>query len=136
MERALARATKTFEVPVVLSTIDVQLRGHAPTLPSIREELADEPEYDRTAMDAWEDDAVREAIAKTGRRRLIFAGLWTEVCLMYPVLRAQHEGFETYIVVDAVGGSTVTRARDGDPAHGSGWQSADHAQRAADRVDP
>jgi nicotinamidase-related amidase len=48
------------------------------------------------------------AIAKTGRRRLIFAGLWTEVCLLYPVLHAQREGFETYFVVDAVGGSTVT----------------------------
>ena len=51
---------------------------------------------------------MRVAIAKTGRRRLIFAGLWTEVCLLYPVLHAQREGFETYFVVDAVGGSTVT----------------------------
>ena len=105
--RALAKATKTFNVPVVLSTIGVKMRGDHPTLPSIREELADEPEYDRTTMNAWEDDAVREAIAKTGRRRLIFAGLWTEVCLLYPVLHAQREGFETYFVVDAVGGSTT-----------------------------
>ena len=105
--RALARATKTFNVPVVLSTIGVEMRGDHPTLPSIRDELPDEPEYDRTTMNAWEDDAVREAIAKTGRRRLIFAGLWTEVCLMYPVLHAQREGFETYFVADAVGGSTT-----------------------------
>ena len=102
------RATKTFDVPVVLSTIGVQLRGDRPTLPSIRDELATEPEYDRTTMNAWEDDAVRDAIAKTGRRRLIFAALWTEVCLLYPVLHAQREGFETYFVADAVGGSTVT----------------------------
>lgn len=106
--QALARATKTFNVPVVLSTIGVQLRGDHPTIDSIRTELADEPEYDRTTMNAWEDDGVREAIAKTGRRRLIFAGLWTEVCLLYPVLHAQSEGFETYFVVDAVGGSSVT----------------------------
>jgi nicotinamidase-related amidase len=105
--RALARATKTFDVPVILSTIGVQMRGDGPTVPSIRSELADHPEYDRTTMNAWEDDAVREAIAKTGRRRLIFAGLWTEVCLLYPVLHAQAEGFETYFVVDAVGGSTL-----------------------------
>lgn len=105
--RALARATKTFDVPVVLSTIGVQLRGNNPTIPSVRSELPDEPEYDRTTMNAWEDEAVREAIAKTGRRRLIFAGLWTEVCLLYPVLHAQAEGFETYFVVDAVGGSSV-----------------------------
>ena len=106
--RALARAARTFQVPVVLSTIGVQLRGDHPTLPSIRAELADEPEYDRTTMNAWDDDGVREAVAKTGRRRLIFAGLWTEVCLLYPVLHAQREGFETYFVVDAIGGSTVT----------------------------
>lgn len=106
--RALARATKTFDVPVVLSTIGVQMRGDHPTIPDLRSELPDEPEYDRTTMNAWEDEAVREAIAKTGRRRLIFAGLWTEVCLLYPVLHAQSEGFETYFVVDAVGGSSVT----------------------------
>jgi nicotinamidase-related amidase len=106
--RALARATKVFNVPVVLSTIGVQMRGDHPTLPSIREEIADAPEYDRTTMNAWDDEAVRDAVAKTGRRRLISAGLTTEVCLMYPVLHAQREGFETYFVVDAVGGGTLT----------------------------
>jgi nicotinamidase-related amidase len=105
--RALARGTQTFKVPVVLSTIGVQLRGDHPTLPSIRQELADEPEYDRNTMNAWDDETVREAVAKTGRRRLIFAGLWTEVCLMYPVLHAQREGFETYFILDAVGGNSV-----------------------------
>ncbi len=105
--RALARATKIFEVPVVLSTIGVTLRGDHPTIDSVRLELPDEPEHDRNTMNAWEDDGVREAIAKTGRRRLVFAGLWTEVCLLYPVLQAQREGFETYFVVDAVGGSSV-----------------------------
>ncbi len=59
-------------------------------------------------MNAWEDTAVLQAVAKTGRRRLIFAGLWTEVCLLYPVIQAQREGFETYFVTDAVGGSTTT----------------------------
>jgi nicotinamidase-related amidase len=85
--RALARASKVFKVPVILSTIGVKLRGDHAT--------------------AWEDDAFRKAVEKTGRRRLIFAGLWTEVCLLYPVLHAQREGFETYFVVDAVGGSTT-----------------------------
>lgn len=91
---------------MILSTIGVQLRGDHPTLQSVRGEIPDEPEYDPTTMNTWEDDAVREAVARTGRRRLIFAGLTTEVCLMYPVLHAQSEGFETYFVVDAVGGSS------------------------------
>lgn len=105
--RALARAGKVFEVPVILSTIGVKLRGDPPTLPSIRSDLADQPEIDRNTMNAWEDGPFREAVEKSGRRRLIFAGLWTEVCLLYPLLHAQRDGFETYFVSDAVGGSTT-----------------------------
>lgn len=105
--RALARASKAFKAPVILSTIGVKLRGDPPTLPSIRKELADQPELDRNTMNTWEDKPVRDAIEKSGRRRLIFAGLWTEVCLLYPVLHAQRDGYETYFVTDAVGGSTA-----------------------------
>ena len=105
--RALARAAKAVEAPIILSTIGVKLRGDAPTLPSIRQELADLPEHDRDTMNAWEDEPFRAAVEATGRRRLIFAGLWTEVCLLYPVLQAQREGFETYFIVDAVGRATT-----------------------------
>ncbi|MBC7887017.1 MAG: isochorismatase family protein [Ferruginibacter sp.] len=105
--KALAKASKSMKVPVILSTIGVKLRGDHPTMHSVRAELADEPEYDRTTMNAWEDDAFREAIEKSGRKRLIFAGIWTEVCLLYPILHAQRDGYETYFVVDAVGGSNV-----------------------------
>jgi len=52
----------------------------------------DAPEIDRTSMNTWEDAKIRAAVAETGRRRIIFAGLWTEVCLLYPVLHAQREG--------------------------------------------
>ncbi len=103
--KALAKGAKGFKVPIILSTIGVQFRGDHPTLPSIREELADQPEFDRTTMNAWEDKALHEAVEKTGRKRLIFAGLWTEVCLLYPVLHAQRDGYETYFIADAVGGS-------------------------------
>ncbi|MBC7896295.1 MAG: isochorismatase family protein [Cytophagaceae bacterium] len=105
--RALARASTAFKVPVILSTIGVKLRGDKPTVSSLRADLAEEPEYDRNTMNAWEDKAVRDAVTRSGRRRLIFAGLWTEVCLLYPVLHAQRDGFETYFVSDAVGGSTA-----------------------------
>lgn len=106
--QALARSSKVFDVPVILTTVGVNLRGDPATLPSMRSILASEPEYDRNTMNAWEDAGFREAVEKTGRRRLIFAGLWTEVCLLYAVLHAQRGGFETYFVVDAVGGSTIT----------------------------
>lgn len=90
--RALARAAKAVHAPIILSTIGVKLRGDEPTLPSIRKELADLPEYDRATMNAWEDEPFRAAVEATGRRRLIFAGIWTEVCLLYPVLHAQRDG--------------------------------------------
>lgn len=105
--QALTRASKAFNVPTILTTIGVEMQGDEPTLPSIRNEQPDSPEIDRTSMNTWEDAKIREAVAKTGRRRVIFAGLWTEVCLLYPVLHAQREGFETYFVIDAVGGSSV-----------------------------
>ena len=105
--RALARAAKAVEAPILLSTIGVKLRGDAPTMQSIRQELPDLPEYDRNTMNAWEDEAFRGAVEASGRRRLIFAGIWTEVCLLYPVLHAQRDGYETYFVTDAVGGATT-----------------------------
>ena len=105
--RALTRAAKAFKVPLIMSTIGVEAHGEKPTLPSIRNESPGEPEIDRTSMNTWEDPKVREAVLQTGRRRIIFAGVWTEVCLLYPVLHAQREGFETYFVVDAVGGSST-----------------------------
>ena len=106
--RALARVATAFDVPVILSTIGVQMRGDAPTLPSIRAEVAGQAELDRTTMNAWEDRGFIDAVKQSGRRRLIFAGLWTEVCLQMPVLHAQREGWETYFVVDAVGGASTT----------------------------
>ena len=105
--RALARAAKAVEAPILLSTIGVKLRGDAPTMQSIRQEVPDLREYDRNTMNAWEDEAFRGAVEASGQRRLIFAGIWTEVCLLYPVLHAQREGYETYFIVDAVGGATT-----------------------------
>ena len=132
--RALARASRLFEAPTILSTIGVKLRGDHPTLPSIRGELADQPELDRNTMNAWEDAGVREAVARTGRRRLIFAGLWTEVCLLYPVLHAQLEGFETYFVRDAVGGQHGLGARDRGGADDPSRQPAAHPELPTDRM--
>ena len=105
--RALAHAAKAMQAPIILSTIGVKLRGDQPTLPSIRQEIPDLPELDRNTMNAWEDTAFRAAVEQTGRKRLIFAGIWTEVCLLYPVLHAQRDGFETYFIIDAVGGATT-----------------------------
>jgi nicotinamidase-related amidase len=61
-------------------------------------------------MNSWEDKKLVEAVKKTGRKKLVMAALWTEVCLCFPALEALRDGYEVYIVVDASGGTTKVRA--------------------------
>ncbi|MDQ8036175.1 MAG: hydrolase [Pedobacter sp.] len=102
----LGRVATAFELPVVLSTVYVK-HGMSGTNPELREALPGIPEIDRTTMNSWEDPEFRDAIVKTGRKKIIFAGLWTEICVAFPVLDALKEGFEVYVVVDAIGGVSV-----------------------------
>lgn len=99
----LGRVATTFELPVVLSTVYVK-HGMQGTNRELRDALPGVPEIDRTTMNSWEDPDFRAAVAKTGRKNLIIAGLWTEVCVAFPALDALHEGYEVYFVTDAIGG--------------------------------
>ena len=110
---SVARLAQTFSLPVVLSTVGVQANGSAPTLPELREVLADHPEIDRTSMNAWEDVEFRSAVEATGRRKLIMTALWTEICLSFPSLDAMRAGYEVFPVVDAVGGTSPEAHRAG-----------------------
>ncbi|MER6501685.1 isochorismatase family protein [Streptomyces sp. NPDC001455] len=74
----------------------------------LRDVLAGLPTYDRTSINAWEDQEFVDAVEATGRRKLIMAALWTEACLTFPTYDALHEGYEVYPVVDAVGGTSLT----------------------------
>jgi nicotinamidase-related amidase len=109
---SVARMARTFELPVVLSTVNVA-NGQGTTIAELKAELPDSPEIDRTQINSWEDVEFREAIEKTGRKKLIMTALWTEVCLAFPTLDALSEGFEVYPVVDAVGGTSVEAHRAG-----------------------
>jgi nicotinamidase-related amidase len=99
----LGRVATAFELPVVLSTVYVK-HGMQGTNAELREALPGVPEIDRTSMNSWEDPDFRAAIEKTGRKKLIIAGLWTEVCVAFPTLDALREGYEVYFVADAIGG--------------------------------
>jgi nicotinamidase-related amidase len=70
----------------------------------LREVLPGVPEIDRTTMNSWEDPDFRQAVERSGRRKLILAGLWTEVCVAFPALDAMRAGYEVYVVADAIGG--------------------------------
>jgi nicotinamidase-related amidase len=103
----LGRIATTFQVPVVLSTVYVS-HGMSGTNPELREALPGAREIDRTTMNSWEDPDFRAAVEKTGRKKLILAGLWTEVCVAFPALDALRAGYQVYFVADAIGGvSTV-----------------------------
>ena len=103
--RLLIGAAKAFDMPIILSTVGVKMGVNHPTKKSIRSAIPEEvTEIDRSSMDAWEDEAFRKAVTSTGRKRLIFGALWTEICLAFPVLEAMNEGYDVTFVVDAVGG--------------------------------
>jgi nicotinamidase-related amidase len=102
--RLLAKTAKAFNMPIVLSTVGVQAGFNGPTKPAILAELPGVSVIDRTSMNAFDDRAFSEAVKKTGRKRLIIAGLHTEICLAFASVQALKDGYEVMYVADAVGG--------------------------------
>ena len=87
----LGRVATTFELPVVLSTVYVK-HGMTGTNKELRDALPGVTEIDRTTMNSWEDAEFVAAVARTGRKKLVIAGLWTEVCVVFPTLDALRAG--------------------------------------------
>ncbi|GAA3828844.1 hydrolase [Streptomyces chiangmaiensis] len=101
----LAKAAKTFNVPTVLTSVAAE-GFSGPLLPQLAAVFPGQEIIDRTAMNAWEDQAVVDAIKATGRKKIVLSGLWTEVCLVMPALSALGQGYEVYVVAVASGGIT------------------------------
>ena len=110
---SVARTATTYGLPIVLSTVGVVANGREPTIPELKEVLADCSEIDRTTINAWEDVEFRRAVEATGRKKLIMTALWTEMCLTFPALDALRAGYEVYPVVDAVAGTSPEAHRAG-----------------------
>ncbi|MGG0813093.1 hydrolase [Paenibacillus alvei] len=102
----LAKTAKIFNAPIILTTVAAESFS-GPLHPHIQEVFPDQKPIDRTSMNSWEDKNFIEAVKKTGRKKLIIAALWTEVCLAFPTISAIKEGYEVYIVTDASGGTTT-----------------------------
>src|SRR3977135_5468 len=109
--RLLAKTAKALDMPIVLSTVGVGLGFNGPTLPSILAELEGVEPIDRSSMNAFEDDAFREAVKATGRKRLIIGGLHSEICLTFATVQALKDGYDAMFVTDAVGGRSQTAHR-------------------------
>lgn len=102
----VVKLAKGYNLPIVLSTVNVATGINSDTIPVLRQVLDSVPSYDRTSINAWEDKEFREAVNTTGRKKLLMTALWTEVCLSLPTLDALKEGYEVYPIVDAVGGTS------------------------------
>jgi nicotinamidase-related amidase len=107
------KTAKAFGLPIVHSTVNVASGQQQPTVPELADLLADNPPIDRTSVNSWEDTDFVAAVHGTGRRKLIFCALWTEVCMAFTALDALREGYDVYPVVDAVGGTSVEAHRAG-----------------------
>ena len=103
----LAKAAKIFNVPTVLTTVETtSFSGNF--WPQVLDIFPDQEPVERSSMNSWEDAKLLEAVAATGRKKLIMAALWTEVCLTFPALEALQAGYEVYAVEDASGGTSIT----------------------------
>ena len=99
----VAGAGKIFKVPTIVTTV-AERSFSGPVFPEIQEFFPAGNYIDRTTMNTWEDAKAHKAITGTGKKKIVFSGLWTEVCIVGPVLSALQEGYEVYFISDASGG--------------------------------
>ncbi|CAO4155453.1 putative hydrolase YcaC [Methylorubrum aminovorans] len=103
----VTKAALNYDLPIIHSTVNVGTGRNKPPIQELQDIIGHLPTYDRTTVNSWEDVGFKQAVKALGRRKLIMTALWTEVCLAFPALDAIQEGFEVYVPVDAVGGTSV-----------------------------
>ena len=101
----LAKTARLFAVPTILTTVVQDQGGFLPA--ALQAVFPEQAPIDCTTINTWEDARVVDAVATLGRKKLVIAALWTEICLAMPVIHALGEGYEVYIVTDASGGVSV-----------------------------
>ncbi|WP_062973827.1 hydrolase [Nocardia flavorosea] len=101
----LAKLAKVFDVPTVLTTVIEERGGYL--IKGLQDVFPDQKPINRTFINTWEDRRVVDVVEKTGRKKLIIAGLWTEICVAMPAIQALDEGYDVFVVTDACGGVTA-----------------------------
>jgi nicotinamidase-related amidase len=102
----LAKAAKVFNIPTTITTVETQSFS-GPTFPELLDVFPGKDILERTSMNSWDDQKVRDALAANGRKKIVVAGLWTEVCNLTFSLCAMLDGdYEIYMVADASGGTS------------------------------
>jgi len=98
----LARTAKAFEIPTVLTTINAKRGGGI--FKQIQAVFPEQKPIDRSFINSWEDGRVVDAVKRSGRKKLVIAALWSEMCLAQPAIHAMGDGYDVYVVTDASGG--------------------------------
>ena len=99
----LAKAAKTFNIPTILTTVETEsFSGFM--WPQLLRVFPDQKPIERSSMNSWDDPKFVAEVERIGRKKLVIAALWTEVCLAFPAIDALRAGYEVYAVVDASGG--------------------------------
>jgi nicotinamidase-related amidase len=98
---ALAKTAKAYGIPTILTTVNGERGGRI--FSQVQAVFPEQKPIDRTFINAWEDRRVVEAVKKTGRKKLVLAALWTEMCMAMPAIQAMGEGYDVYVVTDASG---------------------------------
>jgi len=141
---SVARLAKTFDLPVVLSTVNVA-NGQGPTIPELKAVLSDSAEIDRTEINSWENVDFRRAVEATGRKKLIMTALWTEVCLAFPSLDAMRRGMRSIPLSTrsevrrpkrTVPGSSACSRQARSPSAGFRWRPSSSATGRANKPLP
>ncbi len=101
----LAKTAQAFQIPIILSTVEANTFS-GPLVSKVQSVYPDITPIDRTTLNAWEDKNFNKAVKDTKRKKLVIAGLWTEVCVTLPALAALEDGYEVYFVADASAGSS------------------------------
>jgi nicotinamidase-related amidase len=98
----LTKAARVFDVPVVLSTVETKAFSGR-MWPQIEAVFPGQEPIERSTMNSWDDANFVAAIKKSGRTKIVLAGLWTETCVALPTVQAIHDGYEVYVVEDCCG---------------------------------
>ncbi|KQO85280.1 amidohydrolase [Methylobacterium sp. Leaf90] len=102
---ALAKSAKVFGVPTILTSVIAERGGVI--FPQVTDVFPGQEVIDRTFINTWEDEKFVDAVKATGRKQLIIAGLWTEICVAMPAIQAAGEGWDVTVITDASGGVSV-----------------------------
>jgi nicotinamidase-related amidase len=99
---ALAKASRIFDVPAVLTTVETKSFSGA-IWPQIQAVFPGREPIERSTMNAWDDTNFVGAIQKSGKKKIIVSGLWTETCIALPTIQAIYDGYEVYVAEDCCG---------------------------------